>query len=310
MSKEPHYTTDRIPVSTLGSGHELALVVHRLEGTSPGPTLGICGGLHGDEPDTVEYVRRFVEVMKVTPFNGTILAVSCGNPLAYESRSRNTPNDMTDLNRVFPGDPDGLLTQQLAHKLFAVFAERCNYFVDFHCGQAYPTVDYVYVHGDEQLARSVGSRLLYTGASYDGSLAFCLEQTGVHTTVVELGGGRVNATVAADQAVTAMSRIMMHARMIPGQVTLRGDQILLDKMVILRPHHGGMLLSNLSLHQLGTLLPKGTPVGKVVHAQTFETLEELTAPFSESAVVLAREGFSPVSVGDFAFMFGRPVHRR
>jgi hypothetical protein len=272
---------------------------------SPGPTIGIAGGIHGDETDTVEYVRRFIELMKDTPFRGTILAVSCGNPLAYETRTRNTPNDMIDLNRVFPGDPDGLLTHQLAHQLFELFSGSCEYFVDFHCGGVFPTVDYVYLHGDEGLARSVGSRLLYTGASYDGSLAFCLENKGIHTTVIELGGGRVTATPAAERAVTALLRILTYAGMLPGELEPRPDQIVLDKMMILRPHHGGMLLSALTLDQLGTVLTKGTTVGTVVHPQTLETLEVLTVPFEQSALVLAREGFSPVSVGDYGFMFGR-----
>jgi hypothetical protein len=307
MPDKPVYTTSRIPVSTLGNGHELAVVVHRLEGTSPGPTIGIAGGIHGDETDTVEYVRRFIELMRETPFSGTILAVSCGNPLAYESRTRNTPNDMIDLNRVFPGDPDGLLTHQLANKLFELFSSHCEYFVDFHCGGIFPTVDYVYVHGDEGLARSAGSRVLYVGASYDGSLAFCLERKGLHTTVIELGGGRVSSVPATARALTALTRILTYAGSISGELEPTPGQVVIDQMKIVRPHHGGMLISDLSLDQLGTVLPKDAVIGKVVHPQTLETLEVLSTPFDPSVVVLAREGFTPVSAGDYGFMFGRPA---
>jgi uncharacterized protein len=307
MLDKPRYSVSRIPVSTLGNGHELSIVVHRLDGTSSGPTIGITGGVHGDETDTVEYIRRFIELMKQTPFAGTILAVSCANPLAYESRTRNTPNDMIDLNRVFPGDPDGLLTHQLAHHLFELFSTNCEYFVDFHCGGIFPTVDYVYLHGDEGLARSVGSRLLYVGQSYAGSLAFCLENKGLHTTVIELGGGRVSSVPATERACNALTRILTHIGSVPGELEPRRDQVVIDQMKILRPHHGGMLISELRLDQLGTSLPKGFVVGRVVHAQTLETLEELSAPFDTSMVVLAREGFTPVSVGDYGFMFGRPA---
>ncbi|HXW79492.1 MAG TPA: hypothetical protein VEJ84_08335 [Acidimicrobiales bacterium] len=82
---------------------------------------------------------------------------------------------------------------------------------------------------------------------------------------------------------------------------------MLDAMKIIRPHHGGMLLSELSLTQLGSLLAKDTVVGRIVNPQTLQTLEVLTTPFEPSAVVLAREGFTPVSVGDYGFMFGRPA---
>lgn len=304
MTETPQHTTSSIPVATLGNGHELSVVVHQITGTSDGPTMGMTGGIHGDENDTVEYMRTFIQEASKTPFGGRILAVSCANPLAYESRTRNTPNDMMDLNRVFPGDPNGLLSLQLAHALFQVFSGQCDYFVDFHCGGIFPTVDYVYMHGDEGMARSVGSRVLYTGASYDGSLGHCLERDGVHTTVIELGGGRVVSTDATRRAVASLFRLMAYAGMTQAPHDPPPNQIVIDQMLTLRPHHGGMLVSELTLDQLGTLLPKGSIVGRVVHPQTLETLETLTAPFDPSVAVLLREGFSPISVGDYGFMFG------
>jgi hypothetical protein len=225
--------------------------VHELTGARPGPTIGISGGLHGDEPDTVEFVRSFIERMRHVSLAGTIVAIPCANPLAYESRTRNTPIDMMDLNRVFPGDPDGTLTAQLAAKIYAVFAGRCDFFVDVHSGGLFPAVEYAYIHGDAALARSAGLKLLYTGPSYNGSLALCLE------------------------------------------------------VQILRPHHGGMLLSRLSLADLGSALPAGTEVATIVSPQTLEPLETLVTPFDPSYVILAREGFTPASPGDFGFIFGR-----
>ena len=174
---------------------------------------------------------------------------------------------MIDLNRIFPGDPDGLLTHQLASRIYGVFADACEYFVDFHCGGILPTVDYVYLHGDEGLARSIGSRLIYTGASYDGSLAYCLEKAGKKTTVIELGGGRVSSVPGTERALTALTRVLKYAGCLEGKVEERSDQIVLDTMRIIRPHHGGMLLSELSLSQLGSLLAKDTVVGRIVNPQ-------------------------------------------
>lgn len=75
-------------------------------------------------------------------------------------------------------------------------------------------------------------------------------------------------------------------------------------MQVIRPHYGGMLISDIGLDRLGTFLLKGAVVGRRVHPQT---LEVLTAPFDPSVVVLAREGFSPVNTGDYGFMFACPV---
>jgi predicted deacylase len=214
---------------------------------------------------------------------------------------------MIDLNRVFPGDPDGLLTHQLAHNLFQLFSTQCEYFVDFHCGGIFPTVDYVYVHGDEGLARSVGSRLLYVGEAFAGSLTFCLENEGLHTTAIELGGGRANSISATKRASEALMRVLMYIGAVKGDLEPRHDQIMLDQMRVIRPHHGGLLISEIELSQLGSFLPKDSVVGRVIHPQTLDTLEVLSTPFDPSVVVLAREGITPVGVGEYAFMFGRPV---
>lgn len=305
MPSEPGYSFHRIPVSVLGNGHELSLGVHEISGARPGPTVGISGGLHGDEPDTVEFVRCFIDRMRQASFSGTIVALPCANPLAYESRTRNTPNDMIDLNRVFPGDPDGTLTPQLAAKIYAVFAQRCDYFVDLHCGGLFPAVEYAYVHGDAALARSAGLRLLYTGPSYDGSLALCLEHSGMKTTVLEIGGGRTSSAPGTARACTALERILGYCGMLGGPPEPVRDQVEIDKVQIVRPHHGGMLISRITLDDLGSALPAGTEVATIVSPQTLEPVETLRAPFDPSYVILAREGFTPASAGDYGFIFGR-----
>ena len=305
MPAEPAYSFHRIPVSMLGNGQELSLGVHEIIGSQPGPTFGVTGGLHGDEPDTVEFVRCLVERMRQVSFAGTILALPCANPLAYESRTRNTPIDMLDLNRVFPGDPGGTLTQQLAARIYEVFADRCDYFVDLHCGGIFPAVEYAYIHGDAALARSSGLKLLYTGPSYNGSLALCLEQGGMKTTVLEVGGGRTSSAYGTARACTALERILGYAGMFGTTPEPVKDQVEIDRTQILRPRHGGMLISRLSLSDLGSALPVGMEVATIVSPLTLEPLERLVTPFDPSYVILAREGFTPASPGDFGFIFGR-----
>jgi hypothetical protein len=51
------HTIERIPVSTLVSGGELALTIHTFEG-GRGPIVGVSAAIHGDEPISVEIVRR------------------------------------------------------------------------------------------------------------------------------------------------------------------------------------------------------------------------------------------------------------
>src|SRR2546426_312539 len=86
-------TYEQIPVTMLASGRELFLPLHRLEGQSAGPTLGLSAVVHGDEPLTNEIVRRVLTEIDPAKLRGTILAVPVANPLAFESLTRHTPID-------------------------------------------------------------------------------------------------------------------------------------------------------------------------------------------------------------------------
>jgi predicted deacylase len=298
------HTQRAVPVSTLSNGHRVEVVVHELTSGRPGPALGIVGGVHGDEPQTVEYVRVLLEDLARLPLAGKVIAVTCGNPLALRSLTRNTPDDMIDLNRVFPGDPDGLLSHQLAHALFTVFRGNCDVFLDFHCGGILPTVDYVYIHGDEALARSFGSRVLYSGAPYVGALSDTLRQAGARCVVVEIGGGQVDQAPYVSRVREGVPNLLRAIGMLDGEVTRRDDQVVVDELRIVRPHHGGLLISDMRADELGTVVPGGHRLGRILHTQTLEELEVLRAPFERSILVLVRQGYTPVNPGDYAYMLG------
>ena len=109
------WTLTRIPLAVLASGAEVALVIHELVGRrGTGPTLGISAAIHGDEAVGVEILYHLRERLEPGALRGRVLLLPCANPLAYQANTRNTPLDMTNLNRVFPGDPAGWFTEHLA----------------------------------------------------------------------------------------------------------------------------------------------------------------------------------------------------
>jgi hypothetical protein len=75
-------------------------------------------------------------------------------------------------------------------------------------------------------------------------------------------------------------------------------------MTTLRPGHGGLLHSQVGPGALGHEVPRGTLLGRVVSPYTFETLEELRAPYARNVVVLLRTGITPVNPGDYSYMLG------
>ena len=153
------WTLSAIPLTVLASGAEVALVLHELVGRrGAGPTLGLSAAIHGDEAVGVEILYHLRQRLDPGTLRGRVLLLPCANPLAYQANTRNTPLDMTNLNRVFPGDPAGWFTEHLADTISRRFLAELDAYVDLHAGGAYPTVDYVYVFTDERLSRSFGSR--------------------------------------------------------------------------------------------------------------------------------------------------------
>ncbi|HZV51045.1 MAG TPA: succinylglutamate desuccinylase/aspartoacylase family protein [Candidatus Dormibacteraeota bacterium] len=292
-----------IPVHTLANGHQLVLHVHEMESGRPGPTLGVIATIHGDEPLSIEIVRRLLQEVDLSRLRGRIRALPVANPYAYQSSTRNLPLDMSNLNRIFPGDPDGMLSEQLAHVICSHFLPGLDALVDLHSGGIWPTVDYAYIHDEgADLSRVFGLDLLFKGPSYAGSLGNHARQNGIPTVVSELGGGQADNERFIGRGVRGIVNVMRHLGMLPGRPELPDRQTIVHDIRILRPHHGGMMLSEIGVERLGQAVPVGTLLGRVVSPYTFETLEEVRAPFDPSIMVLTRQRFTKVEPGDYGFM--------
>lgn len=296
---------DMLPVATLANGHRLELAVHEVRGAEAGPTLGITAAIHGDEPLGVEVVRRVLADLDPAAMRGTVVAMPVVNPYAYQSNTRNTPLDMSNLNRVFPGDPDGMLSEQLAHVVCTEFLPRCDYLVDLHSGGTHPCVDYVYIHDEgSELSYAFGQELLYRGTSYPGSLGQVARDRGIPCVVSELGGGQHRDDYFIERGHRGIKNVMRSLGMIEGAVERPPRQLVMSELANIRPHQGGMLVSELTVEQLGSTIPQGTVLGKVVSPYTFQTLEVIEAPFEPSLVVLIRQGTTRIDPGDYTYMMG------
>lgn len=100
-----------------------------------GPVLLLMGGVHGDEINGVEIVRRILRAKMNKPAKGTIICIPVFNIFGFINLSRKFP-DGRDLNRVFPGSAKGSLASQFAHQFRNEIAPYVDYVIDFHSGGA------------------------------------------------------------------------------------------------------------------------------------------------------------------------------
>jgi len=298
----PTLETNRVAVATIANGHTLELVTHRIRGGGDGPRLGLIAGIHGDEPLGVETIRRFVAELDGTSFSGELFVLPVANPYAFQGLTRNTGLDMSNLNRIFPGDADGMLTDQLAHAIVEQIIPNCDVLIDFHSGGNLATVDYVYLHDDRGLAEAFGCEILFRGPSYAGSLGDYARSNGIPTIVSELGGGQQLNEHYVQKGLRGIRNVMKKLDMLEGEPEVPERQVIVEELIVLRPHHGGLMLSEVEPSRLGEEVVAGTVLGRIVSPYTFEVLEEVTAPFDPSLLVLVREGVTKCDPGDYGFM--------
>ena len=124
-----------MPVAELVDGTPVALPVMVIRGTRPGPTLYVQAGLHGDEATGIEICRRVLPTIKPAELRGTVVAVPLANVPAHQSRTRGFLHEerwLIDINRIFPGTAEGLLTERIAHVLFSEFVMHADFSIDLH----------------------------------------------------------------------------------------------------------------------------------------------------------------------------------
>lgn len=293
-----------VSVGMLASGFPLSVPVLVIQGAQERPRIGFTATIHGDEVVGVQILRELWKCIDPRELRGTLWLMPVANPLALESLSRNTPLDMLDLNRVFPGVQDGWFSEQLAWAITEQFLSVLDCYIDLHAGGTFPIVDYCYVLNDQGLSRAFLSQLLYKPSQiYPGTTASVTTAKNVPTAVVELGGGYLGQEEHVARGLRGVRNMLMHLGVLPGTPEQTPKQLLLQEIKVMRPRNGGLCIPNRSWTP-GTHLKRGCPLAEIISPYTFESLEVLTAPFEDNVVVLARNYTTRINPGDYAFMMG------
>ena len=294
-----------VTIGTLASGNPLRFPIHTFTGSQPGPTVGLSAGIHGDEVPGIEVVRRVVAGLEAGELRGTLRVMPVANPLALEGQTRHTPQDMQNLNRVFPGDPGGWLTEQLAHAIAGHFLPGLDALIDLHAGGIFPTVDYVYILNDEALSRALGFRVMYrAGRSFEGTMGTLAVDQGVKTAVVELGGGLIADAEYIRRGVAGVRSALAHLGTLAGEARPAADPIVVERLLTLRVREGGLLVPEVGVADLERVVERGHLLSRTFNPYTFEEVERFAAPFDRTVLILLRGAVTRVQPGDYAYMLG------
>src|SRR5580692_10467761 len=124
-------TVSRHPIEL--AGREVPVI--EVTGSADGPRLTVIAGVHGCEYTSMAGVRKWAASLSSRDLHGSVLAVPVLNLAAFEARSPFViPEDDKNLNRYFPGDPAGTITERLAADVFTKLIVGSDAVIDAHCG--------------------------------------------------------------------------------------------------------------------------------------------------------------------------------
>lgn len=99
-----------------------------------GPAIFLSAGVHGDEYEGQIALSRLIQDIDPKDIRGRVIILPMANFPAGQAGLRVSPLDDVNLNRSFPGDPNGTPTQIIAHYIETVLLPGSDLHVDIHSG--------------------------------------------------------------------------------------------------------------------------------------------------------------------------------
>ncbi|MEK6207867.1 MAG: M14 family metallopeptidase [Chloroflexota bacterium] len=202
-----------------------------IAGLMAGPTVLITAGIHAAEYTGIEAAIRLGRSISPDAVRGTILILPLLNrPGFYERSIYVNPEDNDNLNRLFPGKPDGTWGERFAHRLLTEIITKCDNAIDLHAGDLiedlvpfviYRETENGALNGRIQaMADAYGARWAVKSAptgERPGTLMAVAAQNGVAAMLAESGGRGQLIEEDVARHVTGVTNILRTVGAISGR---------------------------------------------------------------------------------------------
>ncbi len=207
-----------LSIARLPTYTSIDLPVRVIRGENPGPVLLISGGLHGDEINGIEIVRRLLVKNILRPENGSVIAIPLMNVYGFIQNVRGVP-DGKDINRSFPGSKSGSLANLVAYNIMNEIIPIIDYGIDFHTGGAsranYPQIRCTFdVPENIELAKVFSPPVILHSKLIEKSFRKAAHKKGKQILVFETGESLRIDNSGIEEAINGTQRLMKHLGMI------------------------------------------------------------------------------------------------
>lgn len=295
---------------------EVFIPVTVINGRNEGKTLALVAGVHGYEYPPILALYRIKELIDPAELNGALVLVHIANLPGFQKRIiYYNPYDWKNLNRVFPGDPDGTQSQRIAHVLVDEVVKKSDALIDLHCGDGNEAlIPYCYwmLSSDKEMneiskkmVRAFGIRHIIiddtrtqdiNDSRYLGNTAVLRSCPAITTESGYLGKTDEESISRNVQGILSVMRLFS---MIPGEPDLVADPVWIDKYEVVYSKFDGLFHP---LTEMGYYAREGEKIGYTTD-YLGNVAEEFFAPFT--GMILYIINTPPANKGEPVYEIGR-----
>ena len=299
-----------------GSDEGTRIPISVIRGRRDGPVLALIAGTHGYEYPPILALQRVRGAIDPEQLSGTLILVHIANLPSFLGRTiYYSPIDGENLNRVYPGDPEGTVSHRIADVLYRQIIEPADYVVDMHGGdgnEALRPYLYMTVTGNpdlDQRSRGLGLAFGLDTIVVQGEWSDEPEDH-IYTEWAALGRGKPAITTetgsmgSTDETLVSLAErgvwnLLRHLDMIEGEPESTPAVVWLEEGQVVRSPVAAMFQPAV---QPGYLVEQGGLLGTLVDFFG-DPLQPITAPFA--GVVNYVIGTPPVDEGEPLAMVSR-----
>lgn len=223
----------RLPYSRDDSAWGSVMIPICVVANGEGPTALLTGANHGDEYEGPIALYELARTLRPQDVTGRVIVLPALNYPAFEAGTRTSPIDRGNLNRSFPGRPDGTVTQKIADYVSRALVPLADIVLDFHSGgRTLDFVPFAAAHRLPDAAQEAACKAAVEafGAPYSmtmleidavGMLDTTVEAMGKTFVTTELGGGGTASARTAAIARAGVRDLLIHAGILGGAVERR-----------------------------------------------------------------------------------------
>ena len=245
----------KVPYSGDDSGWGAVMIPITVVKNDVGPTVILTGANHGDEYEGPIALWWLSNELKSKDIRGRVIIVPAMNYPAFKAGKRTSSIDGGNMNRAFPGRPDGTITEIIADYFNRVLLPMADYVVDLHSGGK--TLDFVpfacahVLEDKHQQARCIAAMEAFNAPyslmllELDSAKMYdtAAEKMGKVFIGTELGGGGSASATTVAIAKRGILNLLKHAGILSGEPE-RGPSIslvTLDHRSFVTSEHSGLL---------------------------------------------------------------------